>query len=307
MQLFARLKGKSHFSALDEEIFLSGHPKPGDVIEFYGREGTGKTQVLLNMIAKCILPSEWKDLTLGGMGIGVVFIDTDFHFSILRLFTILERKIIDAMERNKRQESADESSLESPTESEVENFLQECLKRVYVVRCNNSTQLVLTLHSLETLFSNKPYMSILMIDSIAAFYWIDKMNGGDAYAVQEANQKMTVEILGKLISTYNLVLIATKPSIFQKRQKMQDHEECSSSSSMASKNMEQIPEHCEYLCRAWQAMVTYRFIFAKEPLTQLPLNQKHIQVYSISQVDKNVQKFTKFFHIVDSGIKFVKN
>ncbi|KAJ7409602.1 hypothetical protein BTVI_56048 [Pitangus sulphuratus] len=52
----------------------------GDVIEFHGAEGTGKTEMLYHLIARCIIPKSG-----GGLEVEVMFIDTDYHFDMLRL------------------------------------------------------------------------------------------------------------------------------------------------------------------------------------------------------------------------------
>lgn len=81
-----------------------------------------------------------------------------------------------------------------------------------------------------------------MIDSIGAFYWLDKCNGGDSIYEQERYQRRLVALLKKYIHTYNLIVVATKPAIFHKEVKQHNAK-----------------EHYEYLCRDWQDLVKYRY------------------------------------------------
>jgi hypothetical protein len=41
-----------------------------------------------------ILPKEWNSLQLNGSNAGVIFIDTDYKFQILRLVNIMEKRIV---------------------------------------------------------------------------------------------------------------------------------------------------------------------------------------------------------------------
>ncbi|XP_025947394.1 DNA repair protein XRCC2 isoform X2 [Apteryx rowi] len=87
-QLLARLEGRSSLKNLEPYLFAEeGFPVHGDVVEFHGPEGTGKTEMLYHLIARCILPKSG-----GGLEVEVMFIDTDYHFDMLRLVTILEHR-----------------------------------------------------------------------------------------------------------------------------------------------------------------------------------------------------------------------
>ena len=60
----------------------------GDVIEFNGSEGTGKSELLMAIAAQCILPK-----SLSGCGRDVIYINTDHKFDIVRFVTIVEQKV----------------------------------------------------------------------------------------------------------------------------------------------------------------------------------------------------------------------
>jgi RecA/RadA recombinase len=79
-----------------------GGIRGGDVVEFYGKTGSGKTELLLHIVASAILPPSWTPtaavrLELGGEGAGVVFFDNDLKFDIRRLERVLRVRIRSAV------------------------------------------------------------------------------------------------------------------------------------------------------------------------------------------------------------------
>ena len=206
-----------------------------DVIELYGKEGSGKTQILIHLIANCILPKTWEGLIVNGRGVSVVFFDTDYHFSLVRLVEILEDRVTCCISKHVSGHKVQRAT-------DMESFVESCLLRLVIVQCNSSIELLATLESLDYVLSERPEICLLMIDSIVAFYWLDKCNGGDSIYEQERYQRRLVALFKKYIHTYNLIVVATKPAIFHKEVKQHNAK-----------------EHYEYLCRDWQDLVKYRY------------------------------------------------
>ncbi len=67
--------------------------KYGDIVELYGEEGVGKSEMMLNIVVTVILPPRWGRWILGGLGLGVLLLDTGLKFSLVRLGTLLELRI----------------------------------------------------------------------------------------------------------------------------------------------------------------------------------------------------------------------
>ncbi|XP_063159435.1 DNA repair protein XRCC2 [Candoia aspera] len=230
-QLIARLEGRSSLKTLEPCLFAEeGYPIYGDVVEFHGPEGTGKTEMLYHLIARCILPKSG-----GGLEVGVLFIDTDFHFDMLRLVTILEYRL---------------SS--QGTEANIKLYLE----RFFLINCHSSSQLLLTLYSLESTFCSHPSLSFLIIDSISAFYWIDRANGGENLGLQEANLKRCARFLRKLVKEHHLVLFATTQSLMQKSFSFVESSEKSDRDADA--------DYRPFLCKLWQQLITHRIFFSKQ-------------------------------------------
>ncbi|XP_048367547.1 DNA repair protein XRCC2 [Sphaerodactylus townsendi] len=229
-QLLARLEGRSSLNKLEPYLFAEeGYPIHGDIVEFHGPEGTGKTEMLYHLVVRCILPKAGA-----GLEVSVLFIDTDFHFDMLRLVTILEHRLSQSSEE----------------------LIKQCLGRFFLVTCSSSTQLLLTLYSLENMFCSHPSLCLLMIDSMSAFYWIDRANGGENLSLQEVNLRKCAQCLEKLVREYHLVLFATTQTIMRKSSN------CAESAGKLQGETE--VDYRPYLCKPWQQLVTHRIFFTKQ-------------------------------------------
>ncbi|KAL0618515.1 DNA repair protein XRCC2 [Plecturocebus cupreus] len=213
-------------------ISLATAVLPGDILEFHGPEGTGKTEMLYHLTARCILPK-----AEGGLEVEVVFIDTDYHFDMLRLVTILEHRLSQSSEE----------------------MIKCCLGRLFLVYCSSSTHLLLTLYSLESMFCSRPSLCLLILDSLSAFYWIDRVNGGESVNLQESTLKKCSQFLEKLVHDYRLVLFATTQTIMQKASNPVE-EPSHASQRLCDVDIDYRP----YLCRAWQQVVKHRIFFSKQ-------------------------------------------
>ncbi|KAK1173990.1 DNA repair protein XRCC2-like [Acipenser oxyrinchus oxyrinchus] len=269
-ELLARLEGRRSLKSLEPQIFAGeGFPVQGDVIEFHGAEGTGKTETLYHLVSRCILPT-----AAGGLELEVLFIDMDSHFDMLRLVSILEQRLPQSSEETVRQ----------------------CLRRLFLVHCSSTVQLLLTLHYLEN-------MLWTVVDSISAFYWIDRNGGGESLAQQEASLRKCTELLEKLISDYHLVLFASTQAI------VQWYAPEASRTAEAGTPWKQRPSadagySKPYLCRSWQSMVTHKMVFSKKTLVDTLKDDK--QVFSVvSSHTKSKITSRCSFLITDGGAQFL--
>ncbi|XP_006150304.1 DNA repair protein XRCC2 isoform X1 [Tupaia chinensis] len=265
-ELLARLEGRSSLKEIEPYLFADEEsPVHGDILEFHGPEGTGKTEMLYHLIARCILPK-----SEGGLEVEVLFIDTDYHFDMLRLVTILEHRL-------------------SQSSEEIIKF---CLGRLFLVYCSSSTQLLLTLYSLETMFCSHPSLCLLILDSLSAFYWIDRANGGESVNLQESTLKKCSQFLEKLVNEYRLVLFATTQSIMQKTSNLPEEP------PSACKRDADI-DYRPYLCKTWQQVVKHRIFFSKQDdskgSTQFSVVSRHLKSNSLKK---------HLFIIGESGVEF---
>uniref|UniRef100_A0A671SBH9 X-ray repair cross complementing 2 n=2 Tax=Sinocyclocheilus anshuiensis TaxID=1608454 RepID=A0A671SBH9_9TELE len=241
---------------------VDGGPGQGDVVEFHGLEGTGKTETLYHLISRCIMPVQ-----SGGLEVAVVCIDTDYHFDMLRLVSVLEGRL------------AKDSKVGEGSENESEERVRLCLHRLSVVHCNCSVQLLLTLHYLLNTFSSQPSLGLLVIDSISSFYWGDRFNGGESTVCQEANLRKCAELLDRLRRNYGIVIFATTHAIMRNYGSDPGVSEVPGPLSTSSRRWRSAGSATDfdkpYLCKAWQRIVTHRMLFTKSPVSK-----DHKQVFS---------------------------
>ncbi|CAK6434199.1 unnamed protein product [Pipistrellus nathusii] len=266
-ELLARLEGRRSLKEIEPCLFVDeDEPVHGDILEFHGPEGTGKTEMLYHLTARCILPQ-----SAGGLEIEVLFIDTDYHFDLLRLVTILEHRLSQSSEE----------------------MIKFCLGRLFLVCCCSSSQLLLTLYSLEAMFCSHPSLCLLILDSLSAFYWIDRANGGESVNLQESTLKKCSQLLEKLVNEYRLVLFATTQSIMQKTSTSTE-----ASSSGFKRPTDASVDYRPYLCKAWQQLVKQRLFFSKD-------DSKASHQFSL--VSRNLKSNTlkKYVFIIrESGVEF---
>ena len=280
LQLLARLHCKPSLVCL-ERVLLPAVTSQKSVFELRGEEGVGKTQLLLHLVANAILPKSSHGVDIAGLCVGVVYIDLDYHFSMIRLTSILETRIQTALSARDSSQDASQS---------VEDIVKQCLSRLYVVRCSSSSQFLITLHSLETLLGNNPDICLLMIDSISAFYWVDRSTGGSSTQGRTNSNKLMVDALRKLLVTYNLVVFCAKAELFEQR----TYTDNPSASGY------------DFMGHHWQRLVTHRWTLGKiRPI------KEHVSVvqrncYSVTVHSGNDAQKTRSFVITDEGVEFRK-
>lgn len=191
-------------------------------MEFFGNEGTGKSEMLLNILAGCIVPQHKQC---------VIFIDTDCHFSIIRLVQILEHRLF--------------SNVSVCVENR-EKIIRDCLSRLYYFRCHSSIQLVETTESLKAILPKKPEICCIMIDSISAFYWQNRSSLGESLSEQELHQRRLVSTLKSLVFNYSLAVFATRGMF----------------AGAIGRNRDDPTQ--SFMSQQWQKFIRHKFMFVRE-------------------------------------------
>ena len=271
LQLLARLHCKPPLTCL-ETTLLPDTTAQRSVYELCGPEGCGKTQLLLHLVVNAILPRHWRGVDIAGLCVGVVYVDLDYKFNMIRLTTILETRIQGALSVSGGDQDP----------SQVEELIKQCLSRLYVVRCSSSSQFLITLHSLETLLGNNPDISLLVIDSVSEFYWIDRSVSGGTSGRTNTN-KLMAEALRKLLNTYNLVVFCAKAELFEQRDN---------------------PDrgHQDFMGPHWSRLVTHRWTLAKTRPIRVGGSGQVQNCYCVTVNDTQRQLS---FLISNRGVKFI--
>ncbi|XP_061877338.1 DNA repair protein XRCC2 isoform X1 [Entelurus aequoreus] len=280
-QLFARLDGRRSVRDIEPRLFPDdGGPLPGEVVELFGSEGTGKTELLYHFLCRGVLP-----LAAGGLEVEVAFVDTDYTLDMLRVVSILDSRL-GAVSSSGSQSSSHDAMVRS------------CLSRLLVMHCSSSSQLLLTLHSLETWLTSRAGLALLLIDSMSAFYWLDRCEGGASVAKQEEKLCRCAQLLARLLRDYRISLMASCHA---------NRRRCSGASSSE-------PEW-QYLCRPWQRLVTHRMLCSRqEAAPEGGKEHKKSQLFTVhctsshsssSSATKAKSYRTSSFRVMDGGVDFI--
>lgn len=247
---------------------LFGKIFPGDVIEILGDSNCGKTELLYHLCAKATFPPFWKGIELNGLELSVLFIDTDQKFSFIRLMTILENRLSTAVT----------STTERPSNNDTIEFLKTCLSRVKVINCKSTDDLIITLHGLdEILSSQEELISLILIDSVSAFYWADKMSYMDPPKKFYDYYAKLAKASQHALNTFKMVLVATKQSLVQ--------------SNNATEN------DYNFMGRAWEKLVTKSLKLIPTP----SINETKLEIVILSN-DKDCVTINACIDIC--GLKF---
>lgn len=216
LQLFARLSARPSLVGLEDRLFSSG-PNHKDIIEISGDPATGKTLLLNHFLVKCLLPEQWNSILLGGLGAGAILINTDHHFKILKLISLMGQKLkIFLKPKQNNEVNANNFSKKKYLKSEdIEDIIKHALKNLIILNCFDSLQLFVTFCSLEKLLSSCNNISLILLDSLSAYYWQDVMTGGSKRMY--SYQTKLLQTLNKYVHEYRMVVIYTKQSYFQSK------------------------------------------------------------------------------------------
>jgi len=279
MQLMARLVSRPFICHLDGTVFPSGL-EPGHIVELNGEEGTGISQYLLHLLATAVLPASVSGVDVGGLSAEVLFIDTKCTFSMLRFVALLEQRLSDALNKSDDVDGP-KKSMDAEAEDLVEAAVKQCLTRFFFVCCNCSSQLAVTLCSLESVLVAKPDIRLVLLDDISAFYHMD------VFTNAESHFSLCISLLKKLVSTRQLVVIATRTHIDVAKTGFKRDASGEVKCSTDSKNT--------YLS-AWYKLRTHQRTFAKTILQN---------VFSVTVASTNDDVAEVYFTVFESGIKFV--
>jgi len=211
---------------------------------------------------------------VGGCETEVVFFDNNLQFDIERFAQILRLRLTKAIlntDDNNQPQQQQQRQLEQEEAKSVETSIRVALKRLRVVRCLDGTEFLATLKSLARMrqeeqerhhqLSSQQQLHhqqqqqqqhhrtrVVMIDSLASFYWTDRSMEAFGVARQRAYQQQLLHYLSSV--DHNSLLVYTKPSLFLPKTPTP------SSSSTPSSTSERGFD--EYLGKQWEQLPKYR-------------------------------------------------
>nr|XP_023018912.1 uncharacterized protein LOC111507788 [Leptinotarsa decemlineata] len=154
VQLFSRLNSRPILEGINKFLFPDGGPYPNQVIEITGHPRIDKNDLLMDFLVKCILPSKYSDEFKGS---GAIFINTEFQISLFKIIKVIETHLTARNIKDSKKE-----------------ILENALKNLTIFNCFSLEELEVTFMSLERFIYANENVSLVLIDNIAAHYWIAK-------------------------------------------------------------------------------------------------------------------------------------
>ncbi|XP_026291064.1 DNA repair protein XRCC2 isoform X2 [Frankliniella occidentalis] len=198
-QLLARLSTRPSLKGLDERLLGVDGPLPHDVIEITGDVSVGKSVLALQWVTRAILSPP-----RGGLGVEVLLIDADHHQSLFTLVQLLQARM--------KAFTAQTSGLRL-TSSLVETSIKDALKRLTIINVYDSTNLYTAILALDKMLLSKPQISMVVVDSLTAFYWSDRLAGGLQH--MDSYLRRLLSALQKSTKEHKVMVVFTRPSYFQ--------------------------------------------------------------------------------------------
>lgn len=166
VQFLARLHNRPGLQNFFNELFPNGLTNR-ETVELCGNLSSGKTLLLTQLIAKCIMPMNYNDKTIGGLDVNVVFINTDHHFKMQRLRDFLLNNL-------------KQNDICTGTNSTlIDGIIKLAFDNLIIINCYSKAQFFVTLETLNLVIMKSENIGLVAIDSIASYYWENRESGGE--------------------------------------------------------------------------------------------------------------------------------
>ena len=247
--------------------------RPGQVLEMCGPSGSGKTELLTQAAASCILPKAY-----GGAAANALFMDLDGCFDALRLIHVLDARV----RAGSRTDGAGGPLEDAPTTAVV---LEESLARFHLVRCHDSFQFLAALRVARSgaLGDGAGNFRLLLLDSVGAFYWLDRSLRGGAEVMDDrervergiavpyslgAVHRAVARELTELLQTQRASAIAAKATLSDSPGGGWDRDIRGAGEWSSGSGGGDPWAFREHLPKAWQDLVTHRLLLQLSPQSQ---------------------------------------
>jgi len=194
------------FSRSIDKLLGGGVPL-GQLTEFCGVPGIGKTQMAIQLVLDVQIPE-----ILGGVGGDAIYIDTEGSFLIDRVVNmanVLSGHLQKIAKQSKRRKVSSSSSVES---SEIDRTKQNAadamtkdrlLSGINIFRVHDQTELLGIINNLMAYMALHPNIRLIVIDSIAFHFRQD---------LQDTNSRNRIlsniaQILNQVAYTYNVGIV----------------------------------------------------------------------------------------------------
>lgn len=167
--------------------------------------GHGKSHLLYRMITLAVLPPSFAGTLLFGHNSAVLYFDTDGHFSITRLYTVVRGYVLSRIDRigTERPGRSGQSK-----DSDIDAMIEASLQHVHIFSPQSMASLMQTLDKLMMYLGDRTRhhsmhrrIHSIMLDSATAFYWNDRYDT-DMANVPDTYEEATQSRGKKIASSY---------------------------------------------------------------------------------------------------------
>ena len=272
-----------------------GAMRAGQLVEVCGVGGSGKTEILMQAAVNCALPREREGVRFGGCESSVLLLDLDGKFDTLRLLKILTARVEAALARETaRREASDRQTSALARLSDA--VYRESVGRFQMVRCHNSLDFLKALAVVDKIFERRealaatraaapenarvprdaefesmkstaaPPRRLLLVDNVAAFYWLDRASRRDHDAPLSLHNvhHVSARALMEISRRCRAPVVATKAVAATKATSASDRFAEKPEPSDASTARE-TTAHKDFLPPKWTSAVTQRLVLEPEP------------------------------------------
>ncbi|KAK4339130.1 hypothetical protein RND71_040592 [Anisodus tanguticus] len=260
--------------------------RAGNVVEIAGVGGSSGSRVgIKNAAINCILPKEWKGVNYGGLERLVMFVDLDCRFDVLSLSRSLKKRIVRANgngvgHKLNKVDDSPSGSKDAHAEYDKELFTVS-MRRFLYIRCYDSFEFLATLKTLQLQLQKEKEahgtgVYLLMIDSIGAFYWMDRASPSippgstnrRSLSLQSVSDTVVQEIQ-KILVVHPMLVLTTKAASLQEKFTTRDvisHSNRNTGQlsvesildSRTIRNSANVQLYREYMPSVWQSFVSHR-------------------------------------------------
>lgn len=187
---------------------LGGGIQVGQITEFCGVPGIGKTQLGMQLVLNAQIPQQ-----LGGNAGEALYIDTEGSFTAERLEEMAEelsnqlKKIYEKERWKQKQNEKEKKKINEMDEDTFVRFIskESLLGRVHVFRTHDQAETIATINHLDAFVKQSPAVKLIVIDSVA-FHFRESLADTSARSRLLSNISQT---LNQLAFTHRLAVVLT--------------------------------------------------------------------------------------------------
>ncbi|XP_059047509.1 DNA repair protein XRCC2-like [Achroia grisella] len=194
VQLLARLTKKTEIEGFYPVLFNSG-PKFNEVIEMLSN--ISMSTLLIDMICEALLP-----IRLGGSQLSVLIFNTDGDLNYDALIKCLRKKICSCL-------SYEPSEIYNT--EQFKSLFNETICNLHILEIYDATQFYTTMYNLENILTEHSDISLVIIDTLTAFYWSEQ---GYKITKMDLYLRNLLQIIRKVMKDYKITVLYTRPEYF---------------------------------------------------------------------------------------------